>query len=106
MIRLFERRLPVIFVITILILSLLPTAAMGQSPTPARTPQAVDPVAFDGIHTYMVFNVSTKEDRTAVAQTGADIIEIKETFVTVRATAAGSAADCQAWIPDRGNAPD
>jgi carboxypeptidase T len=86
MMRILERRLPVIFILTILILSLLPTAAVGHSPAPGSDPQVAKPVENNSIRTYIVVNVITKEDRTAVAQTGADIIEIKENFVTVRAT--------------------
>jgi len=41
----------------------------------------------DSILTYRVNFVATKEDRTAIARAGADIIEIGSDYVIVRATA-------------------
>jgi carboxypeptidase T len=41
----------------------------------------------DEILTYRVSNVTTREDRTAIAQTGADIIEVGTNYVIIRATA-------------------
>jgi carboxypeptidase T len=43
--------------------------------------------AGSGILTYRVLNVLTKEDRSAIAQTGADIIEVGSNYLLVRATA-------------------
>jgi carboxypeptidase T len=71
--------LPVFILILAFILASLPSAsASGQSPTP-------EPESYD-VHTYIVSNVSTKEDRTAVARTGAAIEEIGANYVIVGAT--------------------
>ncbi len=59
--------------ITILILVVIPTTALGIAET-------------NDVNTYRVDNISTKEDRTSIAQTGADIIEIHENYVVIRAT--------------------
>lgn len=59
--------------ITILILVVIPTTALGIAET-------------NDVNTYRVDNISTKEDRTSIAQTGADIIEIYENYVVIRAT--------------------
>jgi uncharacterized protein YxeA len=47
--------------------------------------QAGEPESYD-VHTYRVSNVVTREDRTAVARTGAAIEEIGANYVIVRAT--------------------
>src|SRR5262249_31738283 len=44
--------------------------------------------AADGASAYLVSNVRTKEDRSAIARTGAGIDEVRPTSVVVRATAA------------------
>jgi murein tripeptide amidase MpaA len=54
-------------------------------PVQAANPQA-DQEESNPILTYWVGNVTTKEDRTAVASTGADIIEIGTNYVIVNAT--------------------
>ncbi|MBV5330907.1 hypothetical protein JZU69_00450, partial [bacterium] len=75
----YRRSLPVFLLILAFILAGLPSAnASGQSPTPGAE-------SYD-VHTYIVSNVSTKEDRTAVAQTGAAIEEIGANYVIVSAT--------------------
>jgi carboxypeptidase T len=83
--RLFRSRLSAIAVLGILVLSLLPSSAAAQPPTPNVQP----PVAGDGdydLHAYRVSGVTTREDRTAIAQTGADIIEIGADYVVIHAT--------------------
>ena len=76
------KKAPLILLVSILILSILPSAVSGQAPTldPGSIEESYD------IHTYRVSNVFTKEDRTAVAQTGAAIDEVGSNFVIVRAT--------------------
>ena len=58
---------------------------------PVGAVQAAGPKADKGesydVLTYWVGNVTTREDRTAIAQTGADIIEIGTDYVIVNATA-------------------
>jgi hypothetical protein len=75
----FTHRLPVIFVMIILVVSALPPAAASSSQNPDQGATSV-------ITTYLVSNVLTREDRSAIAQTGADIVEIGATYVMVRAT--------------------
>ena len=85
--RLFVHRLPVIFVMITLILSLMPSAAVGQSPLPGTEPQGVGQGQENHeVRTYLVAGMVAREDRTAVAQTGADIIEIGADYVIIRAT--------------------
>ena len=79
-----KRPLPVILLIAILILAGLPSvSASGQSPAPGPIIQG--PESYD-IQTYRVSNVFTREDRSAVARTGAAIEEIGANYVIVRAT--------------------
>jgi carboxypeptidase T len=68
-----QNRFLVIFTMIILILAVLPVNA-------ANTIESYD------IYTYRVDNVSSREDRTAIAQTGADIIEVGDNYITIRAT--------------------
>ncbi len=84
---LFTHRLPVICVMILLILSLVPSAAAGQPPQPGRVPQGGEQTQdpFE-VRTYIVSGVSTREERTAIAQTGADIIEVGAGYVILRAT--------------------
>ena len=78
--------MPVILLILVLILTgMLPYSASAQSPTTGTVTQAGEPESYD-VHTYRVSNVITKEDRTAVARTGAAIEEIGANYVIVRAT--------------------
>ena len=80
----YRRPLPVILLIAILILAGLPSvSASGQSP--ASGPIIQGPESYD-VQTYRVSNVFTKEDRSAVARTGAAIEEIGTNYVIVRAT--------------------
>ena len=68
--RLLSIALPLI----ILILAILPSNATGMTES------------YD-IKPYQVNKVSTKEERSSITQTGADIVEIGINFVTIRATA-------------------
>jgi carboxypeptidase T len=70
---------------TILLVLLLGLVAPAGS-VQAAGPQAEKPENYD-VLTYWVGNVTTREDRTAIAQTGADIIEIGADYVIVNATA-------------------
>jgi carboxypeptidase T len=72
--------LPFLLLILILILLTAPFNASAQAPVSTK-------LETESIHTYRVDNVVTKEDRTAVARTGADIIEIGADYVIVRAAA-------------------
>jgi len=72
-------RLPVIFVLITLVLSALPSAVTGNSGVPNQS-------GTSGIATYWVNNVFTREDRSAIARTGADIVEIGATYVIIHAT--------------------
>jgi carboxypeptidase T len=83
----FRQRMPVILLAIMVILTCLPASAAAQAPAPgSSSPQAGKTESYD-IATYRVNNVSTKEDRTAVARTGADIVEIGANYVIVNATA-------------------
>ena len=85
--RLFLQRLPFILAAMILLLSLTPAAVAGQSPLPGMEPQGIGQGQDNHeVRTYLVGNVTTREDRTAVARTGADIIEIYEDYIIIRAT--------------------
>ncbi len=76
----YQRPFPVLLLTLILILAVAPFSASAQTP-------ASGDLETDSIHTYRVNNVVTKEDRTAIARTGAGIIEIGADHVIVRATA-------------------
>jgi carboxypeptidase T len=80
-------RLPVIFVIITLVLSALPSAAASISGVPDQVGLQTDQAGTYEIATYRVSNILTREDRSAIARTGADIVEIGTTYVIVRATA-------------------
>jgi carboxypeptidase T len=69
-----------------ILLALLLGLAAPASPVQASSPQADKGESYD-VLTYWVGNVMTREDRTAIAQTGADIIEIGSDYVIVNATA-------------------
>ncbi len=71
--------------VTILLALLLGLAAPA-GPVQAAPPQAGKPEGND-LLTYWVGNVTTKEDRTAIAQTGTDILEVGADYVIVNATA-------------------
>ncbi len=75
-----QRPFPVLLLILTLILASAPFNASAQAPTAGN-------LETDGIQAYRVSNVVTKEDRTAVARTGADIIEVGADYVIVRALA-------------------
>jgi len=70
--------------ITILLALLLGLAA-PSGPVHAANPQAGKPESY-AVLTYWVGNVTTREDRTAITQTGADIIEVGADYVIVNAT--------------------
>lgn len=82
----YRTPLPVLILILTLILAGLPSSsASGQTPASGAVNQTDGPESYD-IHTYYVGNVFTREDRTAVSQTGAAIEEIGANYVIVRAT--------------------
>ena len=84
----YMRPLPVILMMLIFILTGLPSSSASSQSSAAGTSSPQANLAENYvIQTYRVSNVVTREDRTAVAQTGADIIEIGADYVTVRATA-------------------
>jgi hypothetical protein len=69
-----------------LILAGLPSSGVsGQVPASGATNQKDGQESYD-IHTYYIGNVFTRENRTAVSQTGANIVEIGVDYVIVRAT--------------------
>jgi carboxypeptidase T len=70
----------------IILLALLLGLAAPAGQVQAAGPKAGKGESYD-VLTYWVGNVTTKEDRTAIAQTGADIIEIGTDYVIVNATA-------------------
>jgi hypothetical protein len=76
-----------IVVLMLPILAALPSNTAGAAALPNLAVAKGGPEGDNLIATYWVGNVSTKEDRTAIASTGADIVEIGATYVTVRATA-------------------
>ncbi len=83
--RTFRRSLLVL----VLLFALLPLGAAGQTLSPgAGNPQPSPTIETNDLKPYRVSNVSTREDRTAVAQTGASIEQIGKDFVIVRATGA------------------
>ena len=82
-----SHRLPVILVLITLILLVLPSAAASNSGVPDPVDLQTDQAATYVIATYRVNNVITREDRSAIARTGADIVEIGTTYVIIRATA-------------------
>ena len=66
----------------------MPSPVVGQPVLTEAEPPNLGQIKDDGgVHTYRVFGVATREARTAVAQTGADIIEIGPDNVTIHATA-------------------
>jgi carboxypeptidase T len=83
-----KHRMPVIVLIILIVLTCVPGAVAAQTPQPGSSPdgKTIGPPPSDEILTYFVAGVTTKEDRTAVARTGADIIEIGADYVIVRAT--------------------
>ncbi len=76
----------IILLVITLVISVMPSNAAGQQPTPRPNEQQGKQAESYEIYTYQVGNVFTKEDRTAIVQTGADIVEIGADFVLVRAT--------------------
>jgi len=79
-------RLPVIFVLITLVLSALPSAATSNSGGPDQSDLQTYQAGTSVIATYWVSNVFTREDRSAIARTGADIVEIGATYVIIHAT--------------------
>ncbi len=63
--------------VTLMLGLVAPKAALTAGPEPEERNTTGD---------YRVDNVSTREARTAVARTGADIIEVGADYVTIRAT--------------------
>ena len=68
-----RRRLPILLLLLTLLLAGMSATASGQTPTTGSSSPQPESYA---IHSHRVGNVVTHEDRTAVAQTGADIVEI------------------------------
>jgi carboxypeptidase T len=88
----FRHHLPILCAVGIVVLMLpilaaLPSSTAGAAALPNPAVAKGGPEGDNPIATYWVGNVSTKEDRTAIASTGADIVEIGANYVTVRATA-------------------
>ncbi len=78
--------LPALLLIVVLIVAVLPSSiALGQSPASGAILQGGRQETYD-IHVYRISSVITKEDRSAVARTGAAIEEIGANYVMVRAT--------------------
>lgn len=71
------KNLSLLLLALVLVLSALPTTALGQ------TTDGLDP---GPAQLYRVSNVFTREDRSAIAQTGAAIEEIGPDYVIIRAT--------------------
>jgi len=85
-----DRLLSVSVLVAILLGLMTPGFISAAPPSvnlePAGAIQAANPEEGYDVHTYRVSNVNTKEDRTAIARTGADIVEIGVNYVIVRAT--------------------
>lgn len=71
-----------------LLLALLPNVAAAQDPIPGSDVVRPGPIETSDPSLYRVSNISTREDRTAVSQTGAAIEEIGPDYVIIRATGA------------------
>jgi carboxypeptidase T len=81
--RLFTRRLPALVLVIALMIASAPTTLAGPPAGPGAPPgQEEDHHA----RTFRIRNVLTREDRSAVAQTGAAIEEIGRDYVIVSAT--------------------
>jgi carboxypeptidase T len=81
----FKQPLSTILLVVMLVTICLPGSAATQ--TPGSSSAQAGTAGSDSIATYQVSQVITKEDRTAVARTGADIIQVGASFVIVRADA-------------------
>ena len=82
----YKHPLPVALLILVLVLAGMPSFSVSsQSPASGSITQAGGQESYD-VQTYRVSNVFTREDRTAVARTGAAIEEIGADYVIVRAT--------------------
>lgn len=75
----------VVLVSVALLLGGLFSTASSQAPL-ADSQVSQTGIELDAVHVFLVSNVFTREDRTAVAQTGAAIEEIGPDYVIVRAT--------------------
>ena len=82
----FRRPLPVILLVLVVMLASLPVGASGHGLGIDSNRQQDNPEESYDIYTYRVSDVTTKEDRSAVASTGAAIEEIGSSYVIVRAT--------------------
>jgi carboxypeptidase T len=83
----FRLRFPIVLLMIAILLTCLPGPAAAQASMPDSAPgDKTTGKPLDEILTYLVSGVTTKEDRTAVARTGVDIIEIGADYVIVRAT--------------------
>lgn len=75
-----------LLLVLILMISVLPATAAGQAgPPDPDSLQKGQGESYDA-RLYRIDNVLTKEDRTAIAQTGAAIEEVGPDYVIVRAT--------------------
>ncbi len=78
--------LQVVVLILALMLAALPAAASAPTQPPSPNGPQGDAAEKYDVLVYRIGNVVTKEDRTAIAQTGAAIEEIGADYVIVRAT--------------------
>jgi carboxypeptidase T len=77
---------PILLLIIVIILGSLPSAASGRALSPAVVDLQVSQVESYAVQTYLVNQVVTREDRSAIARIGAAIDEIGANYVIVRAT--------------------
>jgi hypothetical protein len=82
----FRRTLPFTLLLLIVLLAGLPLSAAGQSTTPGADVAPPGSIETSDLGLYRVDGVSTREERSAVARTGAAIEEIGPNYITVRAT--------------------
>lgn len=78
--------LPMILLAFVLVLGVLPSGASGQAFSSATENLQAGWVENYTVHTFIVRNVATREDRSTVARTGAAIDEVGVDYVIVRAT--------------------
>ena len=81
---LFRLRLPVILLVLVLMSASLPATVAGQPAESSGAP--IFMAESNDTAPYRVSKVSTKEDRTAIARTGAGIDEIGADYVIITAT--------------------
>jgi carboxypeptidase T len=76
-----------VMILVFVLLAALPAGAAGQASSPTAGQASTGPgeESYE-IHTYRIGGVSTREARTAIARSGADLIEIGADYVIIRAT--------------------